>query len=286
MLGHKLWQIFHETVDTYVSVRQDYARYAKYGIFDPTKMCAGLDAQDFATFVATFEKLKPDAVINCIGIVKQLPLANNPIVSIEINALFPHRIAKLCHAIGARLIHISTDCVFSGQRGMYTEEDTPDPLDLYDRSKLLGEVNDPCCLTLRTSFIGRELGRATSLVEWFLSNQGNCVQGYTNAIYTGFSTTILGRIIADVIQHHANLSGVYHVSSEPISKYKLLCLLRDAYQTSIEINPFPGVRVDRSMDSSRFRQATGLVPPPWPEMVQAMASDPTPYEQWRRARAS
>lgn len=286
MLGHKLWQVCQERFDTWVTVRSNYSRYARLGLFHPDHTLEGVDVFDFDSVIRALATVRPDVVINCIGIVKQLPAARNPVISLTVNSLFPHRLAILCQAAGARLIHISTDCVFSGRKGMYTEDDAPDAEDLYGRSKLLGEVNDPGCLTLRTSIIGRELSSTNGLVEWFLSNRGGHVQGYTNAIYTGFPTLILAQIIADVIERRPNLSALYHVSSEPISKYELLCLLRDAYQVSIQIEPFPDVRVDRSLDSSRFRAVTGFAPLSWPDMVQAMVTDPTPYEEWRQAHAS
>lgn len=286
MLGHKLWQVLRERFDTWVTVRSGYPAYARYDLFDPEHTVGGVDVFDFDTVMRAVATVHPEVVVNAVGIIKQLPTAKDPIVSLTVNSLFPHRLAVLCQAAGARLIHISTDCVFSGRKGMYTEDDAPDAEDLYGRSKLLGEVSSPCCLTLRTSIIGRELESANGLVEWFLSNQGGRVQGYTNAIYTGFPTLVLAQIIADVIERHPDLSGLYHVSSEPISKYELLCLLHDAYRVSTEIEPFSDVRIDRSLDSSRFRTATGFTPLPWPDMVRAMATDPTPYETWRQPRAS
>jgi dTDP-4-dehydrorhamnose reductase len=164
---------------------------------------------------------------------------------------------------------------------MYTEDDISDAEDLYGRTKFLGEVGGSGCLTLRTSIIGRELRTTSGLVEWFLSNRGSKVRGYTRAIYSGFTTLALAQIIADVLERHPGLSGVYHVSSEPINKYDLLCLLRDAFGLHIEIEPYPDVQIDRSLDSRRFRAATGFVSPAWPEMIHAMAADPTPYERWR-----
>jgi dTDP-4-dehydrorhamnose reductase len=286
MLGHKLWQVFRSRFETWGTVRSSYQEYARYDLFDPHRLLGGIDAFDFHTVVRAFETAKPDVVINTIGIIKQLPAAKDPIASIEVNSLFPHRLARLCEASGARLVHISTDCVFSGRKGMYSEEDMPDAEDLYGRSKLLGEIGGPECLTLRTSLIGRELESTSGLVEWFLSNRGRRVQGYTSAIFSGFSTLALASIIADVIERHPDLSDIYHVSSEPISKYQLLCLLREAFQIPIEIEPVPHHNIDRSLNSHRFRSATGHIPPPWAGMVQAMAKDPTPYEAWRRGSGS
>ncbi len=286
MLGHKLWQVCRDRFETWGTVRSSYQEYARYGLFDADRLLGGIDASDFYTVVRAIEMAKPDVVINTIGIIKQLSAAKDPIVSIAVNSLFPHRLARLCQATSARLIHISTDCVFSGRKGMYAEHDVPDPEDLYDRSKLLGEVAGPACLTLRTSFIGRELQSSNGLVEWFLSHRGGFVQGFTNVIFSGFATRTFAGIIAEVIERHPDLSGVYHVSSEPISKYHLLCLLREAFQIPIEIEPFPHHQIDRSLDSRRFRSAIGYVPPPWPAMAQAIAGDPTAYEAWRYTSGS
>jgi dTDP-4-dehydrorhamnose reductase len=286
MLGHKLWQIYRDQFDTWATVRSSHDEYLKYNLFDPKRLLSAVEVSDFPTVVGVFEKLKPNVVINCVGINKQLPTAKDPLVSIMINALFPHRLAQTCKSIGARLIHISTDCVFSGRKGMYDEKDVPDADDIYGRSKLLGEVPSSNCLTLRTSLIGRELRTTHGLVEWFLSNRGRSVRGYTNAIFTGFPTLTMAHIIGNVIKNHPNLSGVYHVSTDPISKYQLLCLFRDTFQVPVEIEPCPSVNIDRSLDSSRFRGLTGFTPSSWLEMVAAMIKDSTPYEKWRQHRAS
>ena len=283
MLGHKLWQAYRDRFDAWVTVRSAYRDYARYGLFDAQRMLGGVDAFDFDTIVRAFATVRPDVVINAIGIIKQLPTAKDPIISLTVNSLFPHRLANLCQAAGARLIHISTDCVFSGHKGLYRETDVSDAEDLYGRTKFLGEVSAPGCLTLRTSIIGREMQTTSGLVEWFLSNRGGKVRGYNRAIYSGFTTLALARIIADVLEHHPDLTGVYQVSSEPIDKYTLLCLLRDAFHAPIEITPYPDVQIDRSLDSHRFRAATGFVPPSWPELIGELAADPTPYEQWRNA---
>jgi dTDP-4-dehydrorhamnose reductase len=286
MLGHKLWQICRDRFETWATVRSSYQEYATYGIFESERLLGKVDVRNFDTVVRTFETVQPNVIINAIGIIKQLPAAKDPIISVEVNSLFPQRLARLCHASNTKLIHVSTDCVFSGRKGMYVEDDAPDADDLYGRSKLLGEVNGINCLTLRTSLIGRELNTAHGLVEWFLSNSDQRVEGYTNAIFSGFPTLIFANLIAEVIEHHPELSGLYHVSSEPISKHQLLCLLRDTFQVSIEIDPSPAVSIDRSLDSSRIRTATGYQPPPWQEMIRTMVNDPTPYEAWRESSAS
>jgi dTDP-4-dehydrorhamnose reductase len=281
MLGHKLWQMYRDHFETWVTVRTSYRDYARFELFDPQRMLGGVEAFDFDAVVRALAAIKPQVVINCIGIIKQLPTARDPIISLTVNALFPHRLANLCLAGNMRLIHISTDCVFNGRKGRYTEIDVSDAEDLYGRSKYLGEVNAPGCLTLRTSIIGRELQTTSGLVEWFLSQRGQTVKGYRRSIYSGFTTLALARVMAEIIEQQPDLSGVYQVSSEPINKYDLLHLIRREMNVPIEIEADDTVSLDRSLDSARFRSATGFTPPAWDEMVREMARDETPYEKWR-----
>jgi len=176
-----------------------------------------------------------------------------------------------------RLIQISTDCVFSGRKGYYQETDPADAEDLYGRSKLLGEIEREGGLTIRTSIIGRELATQHGLVEWFLSNRGKCVRGFTKAIYSGFPTVVLAHLLQNVIERQPNLRGLYHISSTPISKYELLVLLRAAYGIQVEIEPDTDFACNRALDSARFWAAVKSAPPPWPEMIHALAEDRNPY---------
>jgi dTDP-4-dehydrorhamnose reductase len=281
MLGHKLWQSFRGRFDTWVTVRAGFREYAKYGIFDRERMLPGVDASNLDTIVRALGTVKPDVVINCIGVIKQLESAKDPVVSLSINSLLPHRLAELCRVGGARFLHISTDCVFNGARGMRTEDDDSDAIDLYGRSKSLGEVSAPGSLTLRTSIIGRELSGASGLIDWFLTQRGGTVRGFRHAIYTGFTTPVLAEIIADLLERQVEMSGVWQVSSEPISKFDLLGLVNDVYGLGIRIEPETDFVCDRSLDSTRFRAATGFRPPTWPEMIEGMYRDPTPYDRWR-----
>jgi dTDP-4-dehydrorhamnose reductase len=283
MLGHKVVQVLGNEHDVWAAVRGQSAPVNGLGPFGQSRILRGVDAVDPDSVVRAIATTRADVVVNGIGIVKQVPEAMDPLVSIGVNSLFPHRLADLCDAAGARLVHISTDCVFSGARGMYREDDPPDPADLYGRSKLLGEVVRPGHVTLRTSIIGRELRSANGLVEWFLGNAGGTVSGYRRAIYSGLTTLELARVIRRVVEHGQSLEGLYHVSAEPISKYELLLLLRDAFGVSIAIEPDDVVHVDRSMDSTRFRRETGYDPPEWKRLVFDMALDADPYLNWRNA---
>ena len=270
MLGNAVFRYFSETTDDEVfgSARSSAVRHA----FAPAladRVIVGIDVENPDSLALLFATVKPDVVINCIGLIKQLAEADDPLSAIPINALLPHRLARLCDVAGARLVHMSTDCVFAGTKGMYTEADMSDAKDLYGRSKYLGEVDYPHAITLRTSIIGHELSGAHSLVGWFLAQQGS-VKGFRCAIFSGLPTVELARVIRDHVLPHPELHGLYHVSAEPINKFDLLTLVAQAYGKTTTITPDDKLAMDRSLDSSRFREATGYQPEPWPELVRRM----------------
>ena len=283
MLGHKLYQTCSKRFTTVATARSSAALVEALDV--DGRVIEAIDAADLSRVEHALAEVRPDAVINCIGIVKQDAAAKDPVASIGVNSLFPHLLARACAAVGARLIHLSTDCVFSGRAGHYTESDFPDADDLYGRSKLLGEVTGPGCLTIRTSMIGRELSGQHGLLEWFLAQDGGRVRGFRRAIFSGFTTAALAELLCGVVAEHQNLSGLWHVAADPISKCDLLRLIRHAYRVSVEIDPDDAVVCDRSLDGSRFRQATGFLAPSWETMIRSMAADPTPYAELRRIRA-
>jgi dTDP-4-dehydrorhamnose reductase len=270
MLGHVVLREFagspgHEAWGT---LRSDKAR-ALLPAALRDRALVGVDAHDEAALARVFDEVKPHAVINCVGVVKQLSEADDPLEAIPLNSLLPHRLARHCARVGGRLVHISTDCVFTGARGNYTEADIPDAGDLYGRSKLLGEVDEANAITLRTSIIGEELAGPHGLVGWFLSQKGP-VKGFTRAIFSGLPTVTLARLIRDHVLRLPALRGLYHVSAAAISKYDLLRLVGEAYEHRIETIPDDKLEIDRSLDSTRFRQATGWRPPEWPELIREM----------------
>jgi dTDP-4-dehydrorhamnose reductase len=233
------------------------------------RVICGVDVEHIDSLISLFSKVQPDVVINCIGLVKQLAEADDPLAAIPINSLLPHRLARLCGVAGARLVHMSTDCIFSGAKGMYTEADMSDAKDLYGRSKYLGEVDYPHAITLRTSIIGHELNGGHSLVGWFLAQQGS-VKGFRRAIFSGLPTVELARVIRDHVIPHPELHGVHHVSADPINKFDLLTLISNVYGKKNDIATDDNFIIDRSLDSTRFREATGYQPQPWPELVRRM----------------
>lgn len=270
MLGHQLLQSLQANHDVRVTLRQDAKVYVNK-LFNINNSFFGIDVRRLDDLSQVLAEFHPQIVINAVGIVKQRKDAKSAIPSLEINALFPHRLAVLCDAIKARMIHISTDCVFSGKKGNYTEEDFSDAEDLYGKTKYLGETDRPNCLTLRTSIIGLEISRKTSLIEWFLAQTGT-IKGYQKAFYTGLTTQEMSRLIEHVILKHPDLSGIWHVSSDNISKYELLKIFAEILQRKdITIEADNNFICDRSLNSSRFRKVIGYQPPAWPVMLKELA---------------
>lgn len=270
MLGHRLvleCASHHEVAGTLRGAVPDV--FAKAGI---RPMTYQLSAGDTAALEKTLRDFKPDAVVNCIGVIKQKAESLDPEKAIAINSLFPHQLHRPCREVGARLVQMGTDCVFSGTKGSpYTEEDIPDPPDLYGRSKLLGEVTGEGAITLRTSIIGRELGTQYSLLEWAISQKGKTIKGYANALYTGFTTPEMARIIRNVLEKHPTLTGLYHVASAPISKYDLLQRVNQHFKLDLTIEKEELFHMDRRLDGVRFLTDTGYAPPSWGEMIEGLA---------------
>lgn len=270
MLGSTLLRLFYNNphIEVFGTVRSPSARELLSRELH-TQLVDGVDVENNEHLLRLMAKLRPDAVVNCIGLVKQLSESELPLAAIPINALLPHRLAEICGLFSARLIHISTDCVFSGKKGLYTEADFADANDLYGRSKYLGEVDYPHAVTLRTSIIGHELSGSRSLVSWFLAQHGQ-VSGFRKAIFSGLPTVELGRVILEHVLPNSDLRGLYHVSAEPINKFDLLNLVARHYRKNIEIVPKDDVVIDRSLDSKRFRQKTKFRPMAWDNLVQSM----------------
>ncbi|MBC8085861.1 MAG: SDR family oxidoreductase [Phycisphaerae bacterium] len=270
MLGNAMMRVLSEQPDWQVfgTVRSESARRF-FNERIASRLLAGVDVEQQDSLMQAFTRSRPDVVINCVGLVKQLADANDALQAIPVNSLLPHRLARLSDVAGARLVHISTDCVFDGKRGGYNEADVPDANDLYGRTKLLGEVTYPHTITLRTSIIGHELQSAHGLVGWFLAQEKQC-KGFTKAIFSGVPTVVLAQIIRDVVIPNASLSGLYHVAAQPIDKYHLLQLVAAEYNKAIEIVPDDRLVIDRSLNADRFREATGYVTPDWPALIASM----------------
>jgi dTDP-4-dehydrorhamnose reductase len=268
MLGHAVVASFASAGQEVHGAVRDPDRARRLGLDVP------LHAFDVFDAAATLDDLlaatEATVVINAVGLVKQLEEAGRPVPAITVNSLFPHQLADACAERDAKLIHVSTDCVFSGELAApaaYSEDSLPDARDLYGRSKLLGEVAEAPALTLRTSIIGRELDRASGLLEWFAAQDGQPVNGFTNAIFSGLTTTALAAVMLEILSEHRDLAGLYQVSADPISKFDLLTRLRDVLDLDCEIQPVDEPRINRALDSSAFKARTGIEIPGWPEML-------------------
>ncbi len=278
MLGHKLAQVLRKDFEVYVTVRKPNLK------LEGVRTIENIDVENLGIVEGIVRGVHPDVIINAVGIVKQSLEVKNVVKALTINSIFPHRLAQFARDVEARFITISTDCVFKGNKGNYTEEDIPDAEDIYGKSKQLGEVREEGCLTIRTSIIGRELDDSKGLVEWFLSQKGKTIKGYRKAMFNGFPTIVLSEILKEIIKRHNSLSGLYHISSEPISKYDLLSLLKAKLNFDVEIEASDEIQIDRSLNSERFRKETGFKPESWEKMIDKMIEDFEWYERVRVCR--
>lgn len=281
MLGHKLVSEFQKNNEVWTTLQKEFSNFKKFGIFDQKKTFSGIDVKVTSDVENIIKEVEPDIIFNAVGIVKQRNDSKNITETLEINSIFPHKLAELAKKYKSKLILFSTDCVFNGIKGNYTESDQPDAADLYGISKRFGEINSDNCLTIRTSIIGRELISTHSLLEWFLSQTNKKVLGYENAIFSGFPTIVLAEIFKNMLDNFISLNGIYHISSTPINKYELLKLIKKYYEMEVEIEPFGDFRIDRSLDSEKFKKKTNFVSETWEKMIQKMVNDPFPYDKFR-----
>lgn len=277
MLGHRAVTLLSERHDVTGTLRS--ADPLAESLAPRARFVTGVSVGDPDRLSDVIGDVGPDAVVNCIGVVKQRSEAHDAVPSIRINSLFPHEVAAACSSAGVRFVHVSTDCVFSGSLGAYKEDDLPDATDLYGRSKLLGEVTDvPGAVTVRTSIIGWEIGRPTGVLEWFAGQRRARCDGYTRAVFSGLATSDLVDVIERLCSQWSDIDGLWHVSTDPISKFDLLTALDAELGWGVEITPRDEPVIDRSLDSTRFRERTGWMPRPWAETVVRLAAERAGYE--------
>lgn len=284
MLGHKMYQtLLSRYPDTTCTVARPLGEpfYQQIDLFRQGRVIDKVDAMDFSRLHEILDAERPDYIVNCIGMIKQREASKAAIPSITLNSLLPRKLSEWAGEWRGRVIHFSTDCVFSGRDGGYTEASPSDAEDLYGKSKYLGEVAEENALTLRTSIIGRELANFRSLLEWFLSQNGKSVHGFKRVIYSGVTTNYMADLVCRIVSEYPTLSGLYQVTSPAISKYDLLSMIRDTFRLDIKIVPDENEVSDRSMIGDRFLQATGYRSPDWPGLLAQLVNDPTPYEKWR-----
>jgi dTDP-4-dehydrorhamnose reductase len=282
MLGHKLVQrLAARGLSVFGTIRSSCppeTSAARVALGAAHKILHDVDVLQDGPLQAAIEAADPHVVVNAVGVIKQIDVAKDPVTSIATNALLPHRIAAFCKERGARLIQFSTDCVFVGRKGPYAENAPTDAEDLYGRSKLLGEVSGAGCLTVRSSIVGRELRGRSSLIEWFLSQRGGQAAGFTGALYTGLTTNVMSDLVGKLIIEYPEVDGIWHVASEPISKYELLQFVNTHYKLGITLGRDDKFSCDRRLDGGAFRKRTGFNAPSWDTMIAEMYADPTPYD--------
>ncbi|MFL4556176.1 dTDP-4-dehydrorhamnose reductase family protein [Yersinia kristensenii] len=273
MLGYSLFANLNEYKQLNVTgtARSTAGKEIYFNNFQE-KLLLNVDASDIDSIDNAINLVKPDVVINCIGLIKQHEIAKQYVPAIKINSLLPHQLAALCDKYEARYIHFSTDCVFDGKTGLYNELDLPNSTDIYGKSKYLGEVNYSRHLTLRTSIIGHELSSAVSLIDWFLKQQ-NEVNGFSKAIFSGLPTSYIAKLLAEKILIDNSLTGLYHLSADPIDKFSLISLVSEIYGHSVKINKSEQLVIDRSLDSTKLRNAINFNPPKWRELIEFMHND-------------
>ena len=272
MLGHTLFRGLAKLTDLNVTalVRSNNNKTCFANWLQP-RIISGCDVTKSHDLSNLFEITQPDIVINCVSSGQANLSSKEFEKNYSILALLPHRLAALCQIHKTRLIHVSTDGVFSGDSGNYTEQSIPDARDQYGKLKAMGELTHSNTITLRTSIIGHELVTRKYLLEWFLLQEEAC-RGYTGAIFTGITTLVLSRVIIDHIIPKSSLNGIYHVATDPITKYELLQIIAKIYKKNIKLIPDNRVVIDRSLNASKFMNATGYRAPDWLTLVESMHS--------------
>ncbi|MDD2262036.1 MAG: SDR family oxidoreductase [Clostridia bacterium] len=274
LIGHTMYRkLKQEGFEVFGTMRRAKIEFMQYDFLQADTIIDGLDVQEISNVSEVILQIQPSVVVNCIGITRRKDEISNSIQAIKINALLPHQIAKICQDMSIRMIHLSTDCVFSGDSGLYTEDSIPDASDMYGRTKAMGEVLDnPNCLTLRSSFLGTEISDRTELLEWLLSQKGRTIKGYTKAIYSGVSTVYLSSVITEILRHYPQLSGLYQIAPDtPISKYDLLCIAKNAFNIDVEIVGNDSFVSDKSLSGARLKKVMNYRVPSWHDMLQELA---------------
>lgn len=279
LIGNRLTRQLRQNADVYASTRTSLVEMPMLeNILEPNKWIFGLDATDFQFLESEIKRLKPDVIVNCLGVVKHQINPKNAEATILLNSVLPWRLSGIAEKYDFKLIHLSTDCVFSGETGNYKESSSPDAVDLYGRSKILGELNNAHVLTIRTSFVGREIKTFANLFEWVQRCQTTRITGYKRAIYSGLTTQAISEVIEKLIFDFSALTGLWHVSSEPISKYDLICMLNNSLNLKLDIESSEEFFCDRSLDSTAFASKTSLAIPNWITMVERYVLEQEWYE--------
>lgn len=274
MIGHKIFQVIsNKHLDTWVLFKKSFNDISFNEIFNKTNIIDNFDLSNFHKLSTLLNNLKPEVIINAVGITIRRGIDNIPSKSIQINSALPHFINEWVILNNKRLIHFSTDCVFSGDQGSYTENSIPDARDIYGKSKALGEVSSKNTLTLRGSMIGREIENKTELLEWVLSQRNKQLKAFSNVIYSGITTIRMAKLVLKIIEEFPQMHGIYNVSSECISKYDLIKLFVKEFNISIDIISDDSYISKKDLDSTKFYNELGIDKPNWNDLIIELIND-------------
>lgn len=278
MIGHQMWMMAQKYYNAFAFIRKSKSHYDNWNLFNSKNVIDGVNVTDFSLVESKLIKIKPDVVINCTGITIRKKEIQDLNYTLNVNSLFPQKLAKWCQNQGVRLIHFSTDCVFSGKKGYYAESDIPDATDHYGTTKFLGEVIGDKILTLRIPVIGRELEGKTELLEWVLRQKNQKIKGYSRALYSGMTVHQASKEIYKLIESTTILGGLYHISTPPISKYDLIHKINQIYKLNIQIDKEDTHITNKVLISEKYQQITGFSAPSWEIMLEeALAENDLTY---------
>lgn len=238
-----------------------------------SNLVENIDVLDWASLENLLHSIRPDVIVNAVGLTLRREKISDLSYAMEINSLYPHKLSNWAAANKSRVIHFSTDCVFGGESGHYTELSLPTAKDNYGKTKFLGEITNNSSLTLRFSCIGQELDVKSELLEWFLAQKGKAIRGFTRAMYSGVTSLVVARETCRIISDFKDLTGLYQISSEPISKYDLLLLAKKHFNIDIKIEAFEGFISDKTLVSEKYSAKTGFKCQSWEAMMQELAND-------------
>jgi dTDP-4-dehydrorhamnose reductase len=278
MIGHQMFRSLKTQFEVHGTLKETIEKYKDFEIFDSTNIFENCDAQNFDKIEQVLNQFKPDVILNCIGITLRKPEIKDELYAEKINSDFPQFLKNYTERSHAYLVHFSTDCVFSGKTGPYTEDSVPDAEDVYGRTKAKGEVQGSHTLTLRGSMIGRELVGKTELLEWALSQKDKKIKGYTKALYSGVTTSVMAGLIADLINRSEKLTGLYQVSSQPISKFELLQEINAAFKLNMTIEENDSYLNEKILKSEKLTNKIGFHSLSWNEMLDELAKDLFKYK--------
>ena len=271
MIGSELLRslkLFNKNLEVKATLRNKLNHYDIYLIYNNKDCFFKINVFEIDNIKDLIKLYKPNVIINCVGVTKQ-KINDFSLDKVKyINSNFPHKLYKLCNKESIRLIHLSTDCVFSGNRGEYKFNDIADAKDIYGQTKKEGEIIHDNSLTIRKSTIGYEMNKPHGLLEWFLC-QKNDVLGFKNAIFTGVSTIELSKFISHIICKHQELSGLLHLRGPKIDKYSLLKKIKYFFNLDhINLKVDEKYICDRSLNEDRLLSKLNYSIPCWDTMIK------------------